>query len=392
MTHDIDSTALAKAMEQVIEHGLEGLSGAMTILLNEAMKIERSRALQASPWERTEHRLGYANGYKDKALDTRLGKLQLNIPQVRGDISFYPSALERGLRSERALLLAMAEMYVKGVSTRKVQDVLQKLCGLEITATQVSRACGQLDQEIEQWRNRPLGCIPFLQLDATYEKVRCDGTVVSCAVLIATGVNLAGKRSILGVSVSLSEAEVHWREFLGRLKERGIHGIEMITSDDHQGLKAALKATFNGIPWTRCHVHLQRNAAAYVPRLQMRAEVAQDIRSILNAPDREEAERLLVKTVKKYEGKASRLTQWMQSNLPEGFTIFKLPPYQRRCLRSTNMLERLNKEIKRRTRVATLFPNEQSLLRLVSAILMEISDEWEAGRMYLRMSNSELAN
>ncbi len=392
MTHKNDSTALAEAMEQVIEHGMDGLSDAMTILLNEAMKIERSRALQAVPWERTDQRLGYANGYKDKALDTRVGRLQLSIPQVRGDVSFYPSALERGLRSERALLLAMAEMYVKGVSTRKVQDVLQKLCGLEITATQVSRACEKLDQEIEQWRNRPLGCIPFLQLDATYEKVRCDGTVVSCAVLIATGVNLAGKRSILGVSVSLSEAEVHWREFLGRLKERGIHGIEMITSDDHQGLRAALRATFNGVPWTRCHVHLQRNAAAYVPRLQMRAEVAQDIRSILNAPDLEEAERLLAKTVMKYESKASRLAQWMQSNLPDGFTIFKLPPYQRRRLRSTNMLERLNKEIKRRTRVATLFPNEQSLLRLVSAILMEISDEWEAGRIYLRMSNSELAN
>ena len=392
MTHKNDSTALAEAMEQVIEHGMEGLSGAMTILLNEAMKIERSRALQAVPWERTDQRLGYANGYKDKALDTRVGRLQLSIPQVRGDVSFYPSALERGLRSERALLLAMAEMYVKGVSTRKVQDVLQKLCGLEITATQVSRACEKLDQEIEQWRNRPLGCIPFLQLDATYEKVRCDGTVVSCAVLIATGVNLAGKRSILGVSVSLSEAEVHWREFLGRLKERGIHGIEMITSDDHQGLRAALRATFNGVPWTRFHVHLQRNAAAFVPRLQMRAEVAQDIRSILNAPDLDEAERLLAKTVMKYESKASRLAQWMQSNLPDGFTIFKLPPYQRRRLRSTNMLERLNKEIKRRTRVATLFPNEQSLLRLVSAILMEISDEWEAGRIYLRMSNSELAN
>jgi len=216
MTHQNDNTAVTEAMEQIIEHGLDGLGDAMTILLlNEAMRIERSRVLKAAPWERTEQRQGYANGYKDKRLDTRLGTLQLNIPQVCGDVSFYPSALERGLRSERAVLLAMAEMYVKGVSTRKVQDVLQKLCGLEMTGTQVSRACKQLDQEIEKWRNRPLGCIPFLQLDATYEKVRCDGTVVSCAVLIATGVNLEGKRSILGVSVSLSEAEVHWREFLG---------------------------------------------------------------------------------------------------------------------------------------------------------------------------------
>jgi len=392
MTHDIDSTALVEAMEQVIEHGMDGLGSAMSILLNEAMKMERSRALQAGPWERTQQRQGYANGYKDKSLDTRLGKLQLSIPQVRGDISFYPTALDRGLRSERALLVAMAEMYIKGVSTRKVQDVLQKLCGLEVTATQVSRACEQLDKEIDLWRNRPLGCIPFLQLDATYEKVRCDGTVVSCAVLVATGVDLSGKRSILGVSVSLSEAEIHWREFLAKLKERGMHGIEMITSDDHQGLRAALRATFNGVAWNRCHVHLQRNAAAYVPKLQMRAEVAQDIRSVLNAPDLEEAKRLLAKTVEKYESRASRLAQWMQTNLPEGFTIYRLPVHQRRRLKSTNMLERLNKEIKRRTKVATLFPNEKSLLRLVTAILMEVSDEWEAGRVYLRMSQTELAN
>ncbi|MBE0584349.1 MAG: transposase [Desulfofustis sp.] len=184
----------------------------------------------------------------------------------------------------------------------------------------------------------------------------------------------------------------HWREFLGSLKQRGVHGVEMITSDDHQGLKAALRATFNGVPWTRCHVHLQRNAAGYVPRLHMRTELAQDIRSVLKAPDLEEAERLLVKTMQKYESTASRLAHWMQENLPEGFTIFKPAPHQRRRLRTTNMLERLNKEIKRRTRVATLFPNEQSLPRLISAILMEISDEWEAGRIYLRMSNSELAN
>ena len=392
MTHQADSTVLTEAMEQIIEHGLDGFSDAMTIVLNEAMRIERSRVLRAAPWERTEQRQGYANGYKDKSLDTRIGKLQLNIPQVRGNVSFYPSSLEKGLRSERALICAMAEMYIKGVSTRKVQDVVQKLCGLEVTSTQVSRACKQLDEEIGKWRNRPLGCTPFVQLDATYEKVRCDGSVVSCAILIATGVNLEGKRSVLGVSVSLSEAELHWRDFLRNLKARGLHGVEMITSDDHQGLKAAFKSTFTGTPWTRCHVHLQRNAASYVPRVHMRAEVAQDIRSIFTAPDLEEAERLLSKTVQKYEAKASRLAQWMQQSIPEGLTIFRLPPHQRRRLRSTNMLERLNKEIKRRTRVATLFPNEQSLLRLVSAILMEVSDEWEAGRIYIRMSNEKLAN
>jgi transposase-like protein len=279
----------------------------------------------------------------------------------------------------------MAEMYIQGVSTRKVKEVFEKLCGLEVSSTQVSRAAKLLDEELENWRNRPVGCIPFLQLDARYEKVRHNGSVISCAVLIATGVTDEGKRTILGVSVSLSEAEVHWREFLSSLKRRGLHGLKMITTDDHDGIKAALKATFNGVPRQRCHVHLQRNASSYVPKREMREEVARKIRSIFNAPDRSEAERLLEKAVEKYHEKAPKLSLWMEENLPEGFTVFMLPDHQRRRLRTTNMVERLNKEIKRRTKVASLFPNEDSLLRLVSAILMETSEEWETGKVYLKM-------
>ncbi len=280
----------------------------------------------------------------------------------------------------------MAEMYVNGVSTRKVTNVLKELCGLEITSTQVSRATKLLDEELVKWRHRPLGVVPYLQLDARYEKVRNDGSVVSCAVLIATGVTEEGKRSILGVSVSLSEAEPHWRQFLEQLKERGLHGVKMITTDDHKGIKAALKATFTGVPWNRCHVHLQRNAFAYIPKVDMREAVAQDIRTILTAPDMTEAQRLLEITVEKYSAKASRLAAWMEDSLPEGFAVFSLPVAHRRRLRSTNMVERLNREIKRRTRVATLFPNESSLLRLVSAILMEVSEEWESGKTYLKIN------
>jgi transposase-like protein len=279
----------------------------------------------------------------------------------------------------------MAEMYIQGVSTRKVKAIFEKLCGLEVTSTQVSRAAKLLDDELEKWRTRPINCIPFLQLDARYERVRVNGSVVSCAVLIATGVNDEGNRTILGVSVSLSEAEVHWREFLSSLKKRGIHGLKMITTDDHEGIKAALKSTFNGVPRQRCQVHLQRNASAYVPKREMKEEVARDIRSIFNAPDRMEAERLLEKTVDKYSEKAAKLSSWMGGNLPEGFTVFALPYHQRRRLRTTNMVERLNREIKRRTKVASLFPNEGSLLRLVSAILMETSEEWETGKVYLNM-------
>ena len=386
MTHQDNYNGIHSAVEEVIEFGLDGLDSAVAILINEAMRIERSKALGAKPWERIDTRRGYANGYKDKTVNSRLGKLDLHVPQVRGDIQFYPSALEKGLRSERALTLAMAEMYVNGVSTRKVTNVLKELCGLEITSTQVSRATKLLDEELVKWRHRPLGVTPYLQLDARYEKVRNDGSVVSCAVLVATGVTAEGKRSILGVSVSLSEAEPHWRQFLEQLKERGLHGVKMITTDDHKGIKAALKATFTGVPWNRCHVHLQRNAFAYIPKVDMREAVAQDIRTILTAPDVTEAQRLLEITVEKYSTKASRLAAWMEDSLPEGFAVFSLPVAHRRRLRSTNMVERLNREIKRRTRVATLFPNESSLLRLVSAILMEVSEEWESGKTYLKIN------
>jgi len=250
MTHAKDDSAISMPLEQIIENGLEGLDTAVSILIKEAMRIERSRVLEAELWQRTETRKGYANGYKPKRVNSRVGKLALKIPQVRGSLQFYPSSLGKGLRSERALKLAMAEMYINGVSTRKVNEVLKELCGLEVTSTQVSRATGLLDEELEKWRKRPLGHTPFVQLDARYEKVSHVGSVVNFAVLIATGVSIEGHRSVLGVSVSLSEVEAHWRKFLSSLKERGLLGVIMITSDDQQGLKAALKSIFNGAPGT----------------------------------------------------------------------------------------------------------------------------------------------
>lgn len=378
-----DFSKLIEAVKIVEEFGFEGLEEAISLLFNEAMKAERSRALGAESYERTEARKGYANGFKQKKVNSRLGELMLDIPQVRGDVDFYPSALEKGLRSERALKTAMAEMYIQGVTTRKVKKVFEKMCGFNVSSMEVSRAAQNLDDELEKWRNRQLGEIPFVQFDARYEKVRMGGSVVSAAVLIAVGITPEGKRTVLGTSVSISEGEVHWRQFFESLKKRGIHGIKMITSDNCSGLKSALKTVFGGIPWTRCHVHLKRNAFAYVPKNEMKEDVARKISSILTAPDRAEAERLLDKTVTFYEKKAPKLAAWMADNLPEGFAVFELHPKLRRKLRSTNMIERLNREIKRRTRVSTLFPNEESLLRLVSAILMEQSEEWESDRNYL---------
>jgi transposase-like protein len=363
------------------------MAEAMRIMLNEAMRIERSRAIEAEPYQRTERRRGYANGFKPKTVNTRLGAITFDVPQTR-DVEFYPSALEKGVRSEPALKLAIAEMYVQGVSTRKVTEVMQQLCGLDVSSAQVSRATQLLDEDLAAWRQRPIGEIQYLILDARYEKIRHGGSVVSGAVLIAVGITPEGRRSLLGVSVSLSEAEVHWRDFIASLQDRGMHGIKLMVSDNHAGLKAAREARLPGVPWQRCQFHLQQNACHYVPRIEMRPRVASDLRAIFNAPDRAEADRLMQLTVKKYEKTAPKLAAWMSENVPESLTVFAFPEAHRRRLRTSNMLERTNKEIKRRTKVAGLFPNEASLLRLVSAVLMEISEEWETEKLYLRMENS----
>jgi transposase-like protein len=383
MTQHYQDNPIQGAVELLKKNGFDALAEAVTVLLNTAMVAERSEYLGAAPYERSAGRIGYANGYKDKQLKTRLGTLPLKVPQTRhGD--FYPQSLEKGLRSERALLLAIAEMYVQGVSTRRVKRIVEELCGLEVSSSQVSRAAAELDEMLEAWRTRELGVYRYIVLDAQYEKVRQAGQVLDAAVLIACGVDDDGHRDILGCSVSLSEAEVHWRSFLSELKDRGLCGVELIVSDAHEGLQAARKAVFPSVPWQRCQFHLQQNAGHYVPKISMRVPVAADIRAIFNAPDLEEAEHLLDRFQRHYEKTAPKLVEWAEEAIPEGFTVFSLPASHRRRLRTTNLVERLNEEIRRRTRVARLFPNEAACLRLVSAILMEISEDWQtAERRYV---------
>lgn len=378
-------TVPEEILEYLCEKGLDALPQVIRTLINESMIIERNKHMGVQPYERSPERRDRANGFKDKTVKTRMGEITFSVPQVR-DGEFYPQALEKGLRSERALKLAVAEMYVQGVSTRRVEAVVEKLCGFSISSSQVSRAAAELDEILGKWRTRELGRFGYLYLDARYEKVRRDGQVRDAAILIASGVNEDGKREVLGVSVAISEREVHWREFLQSLVKRGLCGVRLITSDDHPGLKAARKAVLGGIPWQRCQFHLQQNAASYVPKIDMKSEVHSDIRSIFDARDRSEAEALLKKTVEKYEQTASRLSAWMEENIPEGLTVFSFPESHRRLIRTTNGLERVNKEVKRRTRVVGLFPNEESCLRLVSAVLMEISDDWQTGKTYLTFS------
>jgi transposase-like protein len=382
MTHQGHPSVTREVVQALAEHGFDGMAQAMELLFNECMKVERQQALGVGPYQRGEARRGQANGFKPRRLKTRLGELQLAVPQVRG-AKFYPRALERGSRSEKALRLALAEMYVQGVSTSKVTKITEELCGCEISSSDVSRATALLDQDLQKWRSRSLSAVKYLILDARYEKIRHGGSVVDCAVLTAIGVDPEGRRSVLGVSVSLSEAEVHWREFFKSLIERGLHGVELITSDAHAGLKEARKACFPGVPWQRCRFHLMRNALAHVPREEMKREVIDDLRSVLDSADEHAASEQLGRVVRKHQKSAPKLVQWMEENVPESFAVFRLPPTHRVRLRTTNMLERVNRELKRRTRVATLFPNEASLLRLVTAVLMELSEEWETGKRYV---------
>jgi putative transposase len=388
MTYQSDFTLSSEILEQIAEQGFDFLPELIRIVINAAMQAERQQYLQVAPYQHSPDRRGHANGYKPKTIKSRMGEITLDVPQVR-EGGFYPGALEKGQRSERALTLTLAEMYVQGVSTRKVTAIVEQLCGSSVSSSMVSKAAKLLDETLEDWRNGPLGEFPYVFLDARYEKVRQSGQVHDAAILFAVGVDLEGKRQILGVSVSLSEHEVHWRAFLQSLVVRGLNSVQLIISDAHEGLKAARMAVFGGVPWQRCQFHLQQNVGAHVTRQDTRREVAEDLRTIFNAPDRHTAEAYLRKIVQKYAQTMPTLADWLEQNIPEGLTVFSFPASQRRRLRTSNGLERLSREIKRRTRVVSIFPNEAACLRLISAILMEINEDWQVDdRIYLTIETN----
>ena len=383
---------LDQLVELINQHGgVDALAQAVGDLMNFAMRIERADVLGAEPYERTDRRRGYANGFKPKTLHSRLGDIPLEVPQVRGDVSFYPSALTKGPQTERALTLTVAEMYIQGVSTRKVEPILRKLVGHGISSSTVSKAAAEMDEALSAWRDRPLGdmAIAYLILDARYEKARIDGIVRDVAILIAIGVRADGRRSVLAVSVSLSEAEVHWRDFLQSLLQRGLHGLVLITSDDHAGLKAARKAVLGSAPWQRCQFHLQQNAQAHVPRKDMQAEVAETLRDVFDAPDSARAHDRLKAAVGRYADTAPGLAAWMEQNLPEGLSVFAIPKGHRRMLRTSNWLENLNGKIRKRTAVVGLFPSLASTLRLISAVLRETDERWLTGKRYLTITTEK---
>lgn len=381
--------AIEEVLTMLSQQGLDELAQSLEKLFNELMKIERENVLQVEPYERSDFRKGYANGFKDKMLQTRVGSLHLRVPQTR-NIPFYPSCLEKGERTEKALNLAVAEMYLNGVSTRKVKKITQELCGMEISSTQVSRVKNIIDEELEKFRNRPLGECPYIYLDADYQKVRRDGHVRDAAVLKLIGVNKEGTREVLSVSCSLSEAEVHWRTFLENALKRGLKGVQLVISDDHPGLRAAMRAVLPSVPYQRCLFHLSQNAQNHAPSRDLRAILAQEVRDIYSALDAPEAERRVQAVIKKYEEKASHFCKWLEENFIEGLTFLKFPRAHWKKIRTVNLVERLNREVKRRTRVIGLFPNEESCLRLITSLMMDVHEEWATEKKYLTFEENKL--
>ncbi len=372
--------------EHLISGGVKDLRSVIEILLNETMKIERDEALKAEPYERNPERLGYANGFKEREYASRMGTMRIQIPQARG-ISFYPRCLEKGERSERALKLAVAEMYVQGVSTRRVAEITEELCGFDISSTQVSRCAKLLDEELQIFRERQLTFkYAYVYFDAEYEKVRHDHAVIDMATLIAIGVSEDGKREVLGISSRLSEAEVHWRSFFEDLQRRGLSGVQLFISDDHAGMGAARKAVFPSVKWQRCQFHMAQNAQAYAPKESMRKDLGEAVRRIFHSCDYATAQEEKRKCIEKYKSSAPEFVKWVENNIEEGLTCFSFPDVHRKKIRTVNGLERLNKEIRRRTRVATLFPNVASCERLITAVLQGVHEEWITGKRYLDMS------
>jgi putative transposase len=385
MAHSQD-TVVAALMEQLIAEGPDGMAQVFTALFNLAMRLERERFLGAGLYERSPERRGYANGYKPKRLDTVAGTVSVDVPKAAGTAEpFYPQSLERGRRSSRAVMLAIAEMYVQGVSTRDAAKVMAEF-GLEsLSSTQVSRAAALLDEELAAWRCRPLAEIHYLFLDARYEKLREAGVVRDAALFTAVGIGPDGRRRVLGVSSEPSEAEVHWRSFLDSLIARGLRGVRFIVSDDHAGLKAARRAVFPGATWQRCQFHLAQNAIHHAPTAAIRKRIGSELRRVWNAPTLVAAEEELARLVAGYRGTADRLADWLEHNVPEGLAVFSLPEPHRRRLRTANPIERaIQQEIKRRTVKIRVFPNHDALVRLASAILVEIDEEWATSdRLYV---------
>ena len=352
--------------------------------LQTVLEEELTAHLGATRYERTDDRTGYRNGHKPRTLVTRVGRLELRVPQAR-DGSFSPELFTRYQRSEQALVLSLMEMYLQGVSTRKVSAITEQLCGTVFSKSQVSTLSQRLDAELAAWRARPLDiAFPYLTVDARYEHVRVDGRVVSQGVLIVSGVRADGYREILAVDVTDTESEATYQDLFRTLKQRGLQGVELVTSDDHPGLRAAIARHFQGASWQRCQVHFSRDLLGHVGRRD-RAALAADLKALFGAASAQQARTLAAEIADRWRDRHPVVVRSLEDDLEACLACYACSASHRPRIRTTNGLERLNQELKRRTRVVRIFPDPASLLRLVTALAREQSEEWISGHRYLDM-------
>lgn len=353
-------------------------------VIQQVLEAEMEEAIGAAKGERTPERQGYRSGYYSRTLVTRVGKLELRVPQDRQG-RFRTEVFERYQRSEKALVAALTEMYVQGVSTRKVKAVTEELCGHEFSAATISRMNQNLDAELAKFAGRRLEeAYPYVILDARYEKVREDGVICSQAVMIAIGVDWEGRRNVLAVELANRESQSSWKEFALKLKQRGLYGVEFVVSDDHPGLRSSVAEVFTEAAWQRCYVHFLRNAMDHLPR-KADNDCLTELRWIYDRRCLEEARQDLAAWLKKWSSRYPKLCEWVESNIEETLTFYRLPRQHHKHLKSTNMLERLNEELKRRTLVVRIFPNTESCLRLVRALAVEMHENWIEATRYLNM-------
>jgi putative transposase len=371
-------------LQQLLAEDRDLLQTIVEQTVQQILQAEMEEVLQAGKSERTETRLGYRAGYYSRTLITRVGKVELRVPQDRQG-RFRTEVFERYQRSEKALVAAMLEMYVQGVSTRKVKTITEELCGHEFSSSTISRIVQQLDTELEKFARRRLEePYPYLVLDARYEKVREDGAVRSQAVLVAIGINWEGRRSVLAVELASRESVSSWKDLLTGLRQRSLHGVEFVVSDDHAGLRRAIQEVLPEAVWQRCYVHFLRNALDYLPR-KADDDCLQELRWIYDRRDAQEARRDLAAWLTKWESRYPKLCAWVEENIEETLSFYRLPQQHHKNMKSTNMLERLMEEIKRRTLVVRIFPNAAACLRLVRALAVELDETWIEAMQYLNM-------
>jgi len=372
-------------LQEIFGASKDGLKELLREVLQEVLEQEMTDAIGAEKGERSPGRVGYRSGYYGRSLVTRGGKLELRIPQDRQG-QFSTQIFERYQRSEKALVSALAEMYIQGVSTRKVKTITEELCGHAFSASAISAVNKTLDESLERFAKRPLEeTYPYLVLDARYEKVRQDGVIRSQAVQIAISINDEGRRQILAVELANRESQTSWKDFLLALKGRGLRGVEFVVSDDHPGLKRAIAEVIPEAVWQRCYVHFLRNARDHLARKAV-DDCMQELRWLYDRRDLAEAQKDLAQWLERWAAKYPKLCEWVEENIGETLTFYQLPLQHHKHMKSTNMLERLNEEIKRRTHVVRIFPNETSCLRLIRALTGEFHEEWIEATRYLNMT------